>query len=205
MTPLVDATTGKPSTYEDLYLAYHRMIRSIIAKTGIPSTEQDDAVSWILVTLIEKDILAMYDPEKIHTIPDGERLSNPGPRKRPARFSSLLRRFVYLYALQYRDKIVSASRQQPVDPIDSTILASQVAPDSPEDCVERMAAKQELGTIFQALEDYPHLLRTLRVSLESPDLTRQGLAIALGVSPSTVTHHFAQVRRIVGPRHAPAE
>ena len=195
---MIESLTGAPANYEELYVHYYRMIVSVMSKAGIPQHELDDAAAWMLVVLMEKDIIGMYDPDKVH--------STPNPRvgtatSRTARFSSLLKRVVYLYSLQYRDKVVSGLRQQPHDPLDDGgVLRSErttLDRDHEEQFLDQVAASSLVDALTTHVHaEHPHLVPTFTVLRDFPHWSRKEMAAHLGVSVGTVGSHVKALRTI---------
>lgn len=98
---MIDSPTGAPADYAELYEHYFGAMKAMVAKAGIHSHNVEDVAMDILSKFMEKDALAQYDPGKLFDV--GERPKFAGPRHRPARFASYLRRFVFLYVKQHLD------------------------------------------------------------------------------------------------------
>lgn len=107
---MIDSPSGAPADYAELYTHYFGAIQAMVAKAGIHNQDVEDVAMAILAKFMEKDALAQYDPEKLFDV--GEHPKFEGPRHRPARFASYLRRFVFLYVKQHLDAQATQDRKR---------------------------------------------------------------------------------------------
>lgn len=108
---MINTATGAPTNYAEMYEHYFGMIRKIVTKHGIEVVDIEDVAMEILTTLIKRDALSWYDPNKLHDVGPNPRL--PGPRFRPSKFSGLLRALVSLYVRQHLDKQYAYIKRNP--------------------------------------------------------------------------------------------
>lgn len=103
-----------PTDYEDCYNRYIAYIKRTVAKNGIDWQEVDDVADEIYLRVMEKDLLAAYDPERVFQ-------TESGPRK--ASFTAMLSSFVGKYCLNYKDRQEVRRRREPVR-IEGLILSN---------------------------------------------------------------------------------
>lgn len=92
----MDASTGLPDDYSELFEQYYSMMCGVVAKSGIAPFDVEDVAMDILARFIDKGGLAYFDP------------SHP-----KAKFKGMLRGFTATYVLQYRDKQMIRHRREP--------------------------------------------------------------------------------------------
>ena len=112
-----------PSDYAVLYTMYHPIIVGLVKRGGVPLEHVEDVASEIMVTLIEKDVIAEFDPNMSYFY---------AGHCRPARFKSFISRKVILYAQGQRDKILrrtSREEQYPDDEEAPTVLQAVLGPE----------------------------------------------------------------------------
>lgn len=150
---MIDSPSGAPANYEELYIHYFDAMKAMVAKAGITPSNVEDVAMAILTKFMEKDALAEYDPHKLFDT--GDRPKFKGPRHRTARFTSYLRRFVYLYVKQHLDaQAVQERKRATVRPQDDMTT---------EEMIEVKANKSHDPTT--AIE----VLDTLHVVLETQE------------------------------------
>lgn len=84
-----------PADYAALFQLYHPYVVGLVRRIGVDAQYVEDVAADILLTLMERDILAEFD-ENVCFLYNGQ--------IRPARFKSFLTRQVMLYARGLRDK-----------------------------------------------------------------------------------------------------
>lgn len=93
----MDAATGLPGDYSELFDQYFPMMCGVVAKSGISHFDVEDVAMDILARFIQKDGLDYYDP------------GSAGKTK----FKGMLRGFTATYVMQYRDKQMIRHRREP--------------------------------------------------------------------------------------------
>lgn len=107
-----DPVTGCPSDYSDFFASYWPYVKQMVAKAGIASEDVEDVAMEVVAKFIEKDALSYFDPD--YTVNIQGPMRTEGSRTRHPRFSSLLKRFCYLYSLTPRDKQEVRHRNVPL-------------------------------------------------------------------------------------------
>lgn len=98
----MDAVSGCPDDYAELFEVYWPMMKKTVAHAGIAKEDVEDVTMEILTKFMEKGGLDHYDPNYIVDV--GSHPEVAGPRRRPAKFGSMLRGFTSTYVLALRDK-----------------------------------------------------------------------------------------------------
>ena len=82
-----------PSNYDDFFRTYYDYTVRLVQRFGIEFGNAEDVAGSILCRFYERDIIAMFDPDKV--------ISHNGELKR-ARFQSFLNAMVSVYVRSYR-------------------------------------------------------------------------------------------------------
>lgn len=208
---MISSASGAPANLAELWEHYHLFVIRQVRSMGIPEAEVEDVASEILVRFIEKGMLEQYDPERLWDIQDipgrPSRAILPGERHRPAKFGSFLRRFVFLYSLQWRDKLNRRRTRE------GTSLAAlgedHVAPDTAAwDELDEQGAGLASDCVFEglvaaALDEHPTWDLALALSLCHESVTEKGrvdrgfLAAGMGVSKSAAPKVIAALREVL--------
>ncbi len=85
-----------PADYAALFRDYQPIIVGLVRQGGVPLEHVEDAAAEIMLKLIERDVLAEFDPNLSYFYAGDHR---------PARFRSFISKKVILYAQGLRDKI----------------------------------------------------------------------------------------------------
>lgn len=201
---------GCPHDYDDLTRHYFQMIRGIVARQkGIDPQDVDDRVQEIMVRVVDRDLISMYDPKKAFMTPDGLKKS---------RFAPLLRSFVKKYlrgihetatAKAMRDA-PSTRLEQPTSTGDTWVEV--YAPIEPDTALEAVETRMEFGRVYEHLDtihvhedgvpfDFTQTLtlgRVLRAAMTDLELhgrfVRRRVAEELGVSDQSVTIWMRRIR-----------
>ncbi len=92
-----------PADYAALYTMYYPIIVGLVKQRGVPLEHVDDVAAEIMLRLIERDVLAEFDPNLSYFY---------GGDARPARFRSFISKKVMLYAQGQRDKILRRTSRE---------------------------------------------------------------------------------------------
>lgn len=92
-----------PVDYAALYTVYYPIIVGLVKQRGVPLEYVEDVAAEILLKLIERDVLAEFDPNVSYFYAGDVR---------PARFRSFISKKVMLYAQGQRDKILRRTSRE---------------------------------------------------------------------------------------------
>lgn len=92
-----------PADYAALYTAYQPIIVGLIKQRGVPPEHVDDVAAEIMLKLIERGVLDLFDPQMLYLY---------GTDFRPARFKTFITRHVMLYARGQRDKVFRRANRE---------------------------------------------------------------------------------------------
>lgn len=207
----VDAATGCPDDYTELFIAYFPMMRGIVLKSGIAPEDVEDIAMEILIKFMEKEGLASYDPEKLHEVSNPDL---PGPKYRKAKFRGMLRGFTAIYVMQFRDKQAMRHKKEPYRlemPVQGETLTwgdMLQAPELIEVSDVALSIRDALTGARRALVDMPKRGKRDLVAcfdaavaggLLDGVVDRKRLGATLGVSESTVGAMLREIRGILRP------
>lgn len=206
----MDSATGQPDDYQELYECYFPMICKTVSTAGIIPDEVEDVAMDILTKFLSKDGLNFYDPSLLHDT--GRVPTHPGPRFRPARFASMLRGFVKIYVLDYRDKQVRRATYEVIS-LDSSVSDDGVSLGEVLDagvestvekdvCIRQVVGRgsEQVRSLKSGSRDYTALMEVaLEQGLLDGVLHRGRIAAELGVSVSTVGVMLREMREILHP------
>jgi DNA-directed RNA polymerase specialized sigma24 family protein len=186
----LDAATGVPDDYKELFEAYFPIMCHIVYKAGIAKEDVEDVTMDLLIKFMEKDGIAYYDPGKA------------------TKFSSMLRGFTSTYVLDKRDRQEVRHRRNPwrldavddlelVDPLDSTfdyvetsVALQQVLREARRQLVTKSNAKRDYATFFDAC---------MRHGLTLDRIDRAALEKELGLTASVTRRMLDEVRNVLRP------
>lgn len=201
-----------PSGPEELYQMYHddvlRLVRRQRRRSGQPAISAQDAedvVSEIMTRLLERDVISMFDPDRVFSY---------GGREVPARFRTFLKSVVEQYILGQRDKLDRHDRRevlvydQPVTE-DGFSWAEAFGPAAEDDHADLAEAEwlQQARAVL-AREDGPASARGKRDMLALFDelaiqvgrdgaISRDLLCERFGIAPGTASAWLARMRKIL--------
>lgn len=212
----MDQETGCPEDYAELFDAYFPMMVGVVSRSGIQALDVEDVAMDILARFIEKDGISYYDPERLHDV--GESPDLPGARYRKAKFKGMLRGFTATYVMQYRDKQMIRHRREPwrlekpvgyehssreVTWLEATMGETTVEPTLDSEvslCIVQALQKARESLINKGKRDYCAFIDLcVQHGLLDGKLDRRAIAVALGVSTSTVTAMLKDLREILRP------
>lgn len=191
---MITSATGAPADYAELYEHYFGFVRNIVIKAGIRVEDADDVTHEMLCKFMEKDALAWYDGDMMHSHADGG--------KRKARFPTFLAGFVGKYVLNERDKQYRRARRE--------VLSDETVPMADESAAHDVLAGVEIAEwVAQAeqhLESIPmrgrrDLARVFRLAVQQVALDgkadRKQIARELEVSDTAVCSMFRDMRSVL--------
>jgi DNA-directed RNA polymerase specialized sigma24 family protein len=207
-----DALRRAPSGPEELWRLYHGDVLHLVRRTrmrdgspAIPVQDAEDVASEIMTRLLERDVIGMFDPDRVFTY---------GGREVPARFRTFLKSVVDQYILGQRDKLGRHSKRealvcdQPVSE-DGASWAEVFGP-SAEDSHDDLAAAEWLRQAREVLarEGGPASSRGKRDMLALFDelavqvgrdgvISRDRLCDRFGIAPGTASAWLARMRKIL--------
>jgi hypothetical protein len=197
----VDASTGLPDDYSELFEQYYPMMYGIVAKSGINRFDVEDVAMDILARFIDKGGLAYFNP------------AHP-----KAKFKGMLRGFTSTYVLQYRDKQMIRHRREPwrnETPIGSETTWGEVnfrndfwvdACDVSQSIIDALKqARSILESKNQGKRDYGKFLDLcLMHGFLNGELDRTAIREALGIGGSTLNVMLRELRATLRPLLADA-
>lgn len=216
----MDAATGCPKDYAELYEAYFPMMRGVVARSGISPEDVEDVAMDILARFIEKDGISYYDPHRLHDV--GESPDLPGARFRKAKFKGMLRGFTATYVMQYRDKQMVRHRREPwrletpvrnvgtqreVSWVEMTFSETPNPQDSILDTEVSITlvralkqARRQLEEHSTTFRDYPRFIDLCCNSgFMDGEVDRRAVASELGIGVSTVSSMLKVLRSTLDP------
>jgi DNA-directed RNA polymerase specialized sigma24 family protein len=191
---MITSATGAPANYAELYEHYFGFVRNIVIKAGIRVEDADDVTHEMLCKFMEKDALAWYDGEMMHSHADGGR--------RKARFPTFLAGFVSKYVLNERDKQYRRVRRE--------VLSDETVPMADEsatmDVLTLVEMAEWVAKAQEHLDSIPmrgrrDLARVFRMVVEQVELDgktdRKQIARELSVSDTAVCSMFKDLRGVL--------
>lgn len=181
----MDAATGQPRDYSELFETYFSIMCHIVYKSGIAKEDVEDVTMDLLIKFMEKDGINYYDPTK------------------PTKFSSMLRGFTATYVQTNRDKQAVRHKRIPwrlealedlqwVDPlecslenVDTAISLQQVLVKARSMLAERKERNKDYAAFFDAC---------VRHGLTEGRLDRDALQRELGLTTSITRRMLVEVR-----------
>lgn len=96
---------ARPASFEELHATYYKYVVGLVRKLGIEPQRAEDVAQDILLRLYERNIIEMFDPDKV--------IKHRG-EVRPARFKSFLSSHVEHYVRGKRERQNINLRREPL-------------------------------------------------------------------------------------------
>lgn len=194
----MDARTGCPDDYDELFRLYWPTACYIVRNSGIAPEDVQDVASEMLADFIDTNRLAFYDSRK-------------------AKFNTFFRNHFRIYVMAKRDKQMTRHRREPyrlekvvastedgdltwaetefyaedpLEAVETSVVVISAMLRSREILVQRSTDKRDYKRFCELVE--PQLLLDGRID-------RRSMRDALGVSASTLAAMWTEYRAVMGP------